>query len=103
MDSTRSELVAPKVECSNNQRIGPHALRHFSIDFVLFFLGGQSAAIQIEKLRAIKSDSFSAVGDDCINILRKLDICREDNVPAIARGRTCLAQLFQLRHDSGSS
>src|SRR4029434_3928164 len=101
MDSGGSQLVTPKIKCSNDQWIGSHAVCHFSINFILFLFGWQSVAIQIKELGAIKSDSVSAVRCDCINILRELDICRENNVTAIARGRTCLAQLSQFRYDSG--
>src|SRR4029077_16358300 len=64
---SRRALVAPQVECSNNERSRSDALRDFSICFVLKVLARERAPVQIKKLGAIKSDSFGAVGCDCFH------------------------------------
>src|SRR5581483_4996386 len=69
------EFVAPKIKCSDNQRIGPDALRDFSIRFQLFVFRWQGTAIQIKELRAIESDPLCTVGRNGLNVFREFDIC----------------------------
>ena len=89
---TSSQFIAAEIKCSNDQRIRTYALRNLSVGFVLLVLAWQGFAIQIKKLGAIKSDSLRAVGGNRIDVLRKFDICRKNNVTSIARGGGRLAQ-----------
>ena len=100
---TSSQFIAAQIKSSNDQRIRTYALGNLSVDFVLLVLAWQGFAVQIEKLGAIKSDSLRAVGCNRIDVFRKLDICRKNNVTSIARDGGGLAQLLQLRRDFGPS
>src|SRR5438874_11154382 len=97
------KLVPTEIKCSNDQRIGPDALRDVSISFVLFILCRQRVAVQIQELRAIKADSFCAVGCNSIDIIWKFDVGGENDVTSIAGSGLGFAKGFQLRHDLDSS
>ena len=69
----------------------------------MLVLAWQRFAVQIEKFGTIKSDPLRSIGCDRIDVFRKLDICRKNNVTPIARDGGRLAQLLQLRRDFGPS
>src|SRR5712691_6991556 len=94
IDGASGQLVASEIERADDQRIWRNALRNFSIRLLLFLLSGKRVAIQIKKFRAIKADSLGAIGCNRIDIVRKFDISREDDVTSVAGGRLCLAKLF---------
>src|SRR4029453_4393278 len=100
---TTRQFIAAQIKRANDQRIGPDALGNLSIGFVLLVLARQGFAVQIEKLGTIKSDSLRAIGCDGINICRKLNISRENNVTPIAGDGGGLAQLLELRRDFSPS
>ena len=94
-----SQFIAAEIKRPNDQRMRTDTLCHLSVGFVLLVLAWQSFAVQIKKLGTIKSDSLRSVGYNRIDVFRKFDICRKNNVTSIARDGGRLAQLLQLRRD----
>src|SRR5438034_8069541 len=82
------DLVAAKIECSNDERMGPDRFGDAPIRLILLLLARQGIAIKIKKFGAIQPDSLCAVGRYARNIIRQLNVCRQNNMIAIpGRGR----------------
>src|SRR5207302_10736822 len=82
------DLVAAKIECSNDERMGPDGFGDAPIRLILLLLARQGIAIEIKKFGAIQPDSLGAVSRDAVNIVGQLNVRRQDNVIAIqGRGR----------------
>ena len=77
------DFVAAKIECSDDKRMWSDRFGDAPVCLILLFLARQGIAIEIKKLSPIQPDSLRAVGRDAGNVIRQLNVCRQNNVIAI--------------------
>ena len=68
-------------------------------NLVLLGLIGRLAAVQVEKFRAIEPDTFGAASGDVVEFLRQFNVRGQNNVAAIARGRSGVTNQSQALGD----
>ena len=66
--------------------MGLHLLRDFAVGRVLLLFVRERGAIQVKKFRPVKADAFGAIPGRGFDFVGQLDVRRENDVPAIARG-----------------
>src|SRR5207248_3904882 len=77
------DLVAAKIECSNDERMRPDRFSDAPIRLILLLFARQGIAIEIKKFGAIQPDSLRAVSRDARNIVWQLTVGRHNNMLAI--------------------
>ena len=103
IDCADGKFVATEIEGANDERVWFDLLSDFSIRFVLLLFARQRIAIHEKKFSPVKSDSFGAVFRDRLNVARKLDIRRKNNMAPVAGGRCGLAKSSQFFRDQAFS
>src|SRR5438477_11355435 len=84
------DLVAAKIECSNDERMGPDRFGDAPIRLVLLLFARQGIAIERKKFGAIQPDSPCAVSRFARNIIRQLNVWWQNNVITITGRRRTL-------------
>ena len=70
----------------------PHLLRDLPISRVLFLLGRQGRAVEIEKFGSEQADPFRTIPRCQFCVIRDFDVGGKHDMPAITRGRFGFAQ-----------
>ncbi|MFM1943613.1 MAG: hypothetical protein RI897_2595 [Verrucomicrobiota bacterium] len=77
------EFVTAQVERSDDDLLGVGGFGDGAVDFVLFFLGGEGFAVEIEEFGAEEADAFGAAGADGVEVGGAFEVGGEGDVLAV--------------------
>src|ERR1700749_2747583 len=93
------KLISAQVQGPNNHGLRIDGFSNRLVRPKLFLLVWQFRFVQEKELCSVKSDTSSASLVDQANILRKLDVCRENNLRAVGGDTRSIPQDSQLFFD----
>ena len=90
------QLVPAKIQGSDDHAVRSHGLCHVPVRLKLVLLSGKPGPVQVKKLGPEQADPFRAALVDLLHLVGEFDVCRQNDVASIGRGRLGFAQLVQL-------